>query len=210
MPGVQKPHCSALRSRNAGLQIGDLAAVGQPFDRLDRRFVCLHRQHQAGPNDLPVDAHGAGTANPMLAADMGAGQFQMLAQKIREIESRQNLRIDALAIDLERDGARGPSHDPSRREVGPESSADTQRASKTLARCRRMAGDACWSSCGSSSSPSAPEASDNSVGVIGGVDKLPRGSGQHRPLADGKESKPEIGELIMVRVIACAASPTMA
>ena len=50
-----------------GLQIGDLAAVGQPFDRLDRCVVRLHRQHQAGTNDLAVHAHGAGAANPMLA-----------------------------------------------------------------------------------------------------------------------------------------------
>ena len=68
-----------------GLQIGDLAAVGQSFDGLNRGVVRLHRQHQAGTNDLSVHAHGAGTANPMLATDMRSGQLQMLSQEIRQI-----------------------------------------------------------------------------------------------------------------------------
>jgi hypothetical protein len=37
----------------------------------------------------------------MLAADMRPRQLQLLAQEIREIEPRQNLRIDALAVDIE-------------------------------------------------------------------------------------------------------------
>src|SRR5207342_2144175 len=139
----------------------------------DRRILRLHRQHQAGPNNLPVDAHGAGTANPVLAADVGAGQLQMLAQKIREIESRQNLRIDGLAINHERDvQVVGHLTSPTARSC-PESNADTQRASKTFARCRRMAGDACWSSVGSSSSPSAPDALDNRAGVTGASTSIP-------------------------------------
>ena len=72
----------------------------------------LHRQHQAGANDIAVDAHRAGAADAVLAADMGPGQLQMLAQEVRQIEPRQNMRIDALAIDVERDGHR-------RRHAGP-------------------------------------------------------------------------------------------
>ena len=36
----------------------------------------------------------------MLTAHMRAGELEMLAQKIREIEPRRHLRLDALAIDL--------------------------------------------------------------------------------------------------------------
>ena len=51
MPGVQKPHCSALRRSNAVLQVGDLAGVGDAFDGLDARAVALHREHQAAAHD---------------------------------------------------------------------------------------------------------------------------------------------------------------
>src|SRR5258708_22400875 len=66
-----------------GLEVGDLAAVGQSFNGYDRCAVCLHRQHQAGTNDLAVHAHRACAANPMLAADMRSSQLQMLAQEVR-------------------------------------------------------------------------------------------------------------------------------
>jgi hypothetical protein len=32
---------------------------------------------------------------------MGAGQLQVLAQKIRQIEPWQDMRLDALAVDLQ-------------------------------------------------------------------------------------------------------------
>jgi hypothetical protein len=32
---------------------------------------------------------------------MGAGQLQMLTQKIRQIQSRQDMRLDALAVDIQ-------------------------------------------------------------------------------------------------------------
>ena len=55
------------------LQIGDLAAVGQPFDRFDRTALHLYRQNQTGAHDLAVDAYGARAANPVLTTDMRAG-----------------------------------------------------------------------------------------------------------------------------------------
>ena len=124
------------------LQIGDLTAVGQSFDRLNRCVMRLYRQHQAGAHDFAVDAHGAGAANPVLAPDMRAGQFQMLPQEVRQIQPRQHMRIDALAIDFERNGTGVTPVAPAPRS-GRESSVDTQRASSTFARCRRMAGVAC-------------------------------------------------------------------
>ena len=125
------------------LQIGDLAAVGQSLDGLDGGAVRLHRQHQAGAHDLAIDAHRAGAANPMLAADMRSRQLQMLAQEIRQIKPRQNLRLDALAIDLKRDGHMDRQADPPALRSGRPSSADTHRASSTFARCRRIATEAC-------------------------------------------------------------------
>ena len=133
--------CIAIAKR--GLQIGDLAAVGQSLDGLDRCAVRLHRQHQAGTNDLAVHAHGAGAADPVLATDMGSGQLQLLTQEIRQIEPRQNMRIDALAVDLERDRhGSGHARPPALRSGRPRSAA-TQRISSTFARCRRIEADAC-------------------------------------------------------------------
>ena len=68
------------------LQIGDLAAVGQPFDRFHCTTIRLHGQRQAGAHDLAIEAHGAGAADAMLATDMGAGETEVVAQEVGEIE----------------------------------------------------------------------------------------------------------------------------
>ena len=68
--------------------VDDLAAVG------------LHREHQAGAHRRAVDDHGAGAAHAVLAADMGAGQPQIVAQAIRQRQPRLDLDLDLLAVDL--------------------------------------------------------------------------------------------------------------
>ena len=129
-----EPALQGVAIAERGLQISDLAAVGQSLDGLDRRAVGLHRQHQAGTNDLAVHAHGACTADPVLATDMRSGQLQLLAQKIRQIEPRQNLRGDALTVHLERD-CHGIRHArPPASRSGRPRSADAQRTSSTFAR----------------------------------------------------------------------------
>src|SRR6202171_6862980 len=125
-----------------GLQIGDLTAVGQSLDGLDRCAVCLHRQHQAGTNDLAVDAHRTRAADPMLATDMRPCQLQMLPQEVRPIETRLNMRPDASTIDVERDlHVRRHTGPPALRSGRPRS-ADVHRTSSTFARCRRMEAEA--------------------------------------------------------------------
>ena len=76
-----------------GLQIVDRAAIGQPFDGLDRSPVGLHGERQTAPHDLAVDANRAGAANAMLAADMRAGQSELVAQKIRQMRAWLDLRF---------------------------------------------------------------------------------------------------------------------
>src|SRR6185437_7571946 len=117
----------------------------------------LHRQHQAGADDVAIDAQRAGAADAVLAADMRTRQLQLVAQEIGEIGPRQHQGVDRLTIYLARDGhIRGHAKTPA-------SSAETPRTSSTFARCRRIAAEACWSSCGSSSSANAAPASDNSA-----------------------------------------------
>src|SRR5258705_12982675 len=105
--------------------------------------MCLHRQHQAGTNDLAVDAHRASAANPMLTPDMRSGQLQMLAQEVRQVETRQNIRIDGFTVDFERDWQGGRHTGPPAMRSGGPISAEAQRANSIFARCRRMAADAC-------------------------------------------------------------------
>ncbi len=85
-----------------GLQVGDFAGIGQAFDGFDLGAVALHRQHQAAAHDLAVDANGAGAADAVLAADMAAGQRQILAQKIDQGLARLDAFNNLFAVDGER------------------------------------------------------------------------------------------------------------
>src|SRR5437764_8323422 len=131
----------------------------------------LHCQHQTGANDLIVHAHGTGAAYPMFTADMRSGQMQMLTQEVREVQSRQNKRIDALPVDVERNGHRRRHATLAPRSARPRS-VETHRTSSTLAKCRRIEAVACWSSWGFSSSPSAADTSAISAGAIAALISL--------------------------------------
>ena len=85
------------------LQRRQVVVVRQALDRDDLGAFGLHREHQAGAHRLAVDQHGAGAADAVLAADMGAGQPQMMAQAIGERQARLDLDLDRLAVDFEFD-----------------------------------------------------------------------------------------------------------
>ena len=76
MPGVQKPHCSALRAMNASCRSAISSVSDTPSMVSTLRAVALHREHQAAAHDRAVDPHRAGAADAVLAADMAAGQRQ--------------------------------------------------------------------------------------------------------------------------------------
>jgi len=61
----------------------------------------LHREQQARAHGCAVDQHGAGAAHAVLAADMGAGEPQMMAQAIGQRQSRLDFDLDRLAVDFE-------------------------------------------------------------------------------------------------------------
>jgi hypothetical protein len=65
--------------------------------------VGLHRQHQARANDFAIQAYRACAANAVLATNMGSGEVQVLTQKVRKIEPRQDVRINSPAVDMKRD-----------------------------------------------------------------------------------------------------------
>jgi hypothetical protein len=83
------------------LQRRQIVIVGQAFDRDDLRTFRLHGEDQAGAHRGTIHQHGAGAANAMLAADVGAGQPQLVAQAIDQRHARLDLDADLLAVDLE-------------------------------------------------------------------------------------------------------------
>jgi len=57
-----------------------------------------HRQRGAGLHGLAVEMHDAGAALRGVAADVGTGQPQMLAEKLHQKGARIDIRGDGFAI----------------------------------------------------------------------------------------------------------------
>lgn len=54
----------------------------QALDRRDGAPVTLHRERQTGEDALAIDQDGAGPASALVAALLGAGQAQVIAEKV--------------------------------------------------------------------------------------------------------------------------------
>ena len=59
------------------------------------------REHQAGAHRDAVEQHGAGAADAVLAAGMGAGEIELVAQAIEQRGARLDLDRVHLAVDVE-------------------------------------------------------------------------------------------------------------
>ena len=53
--------------------------------------VGLHREHQAGAHRLAVEEDRAGAADAVLAADVRAGQAELVAQEVAQQQARLDL-----------------------------------------------------------------------------------------------------------------------
>src|SRR5260370_16910788 len=60
----------------------------KPLDRGHLVTFGLHREHQARPHRRSVEENGAAAAHAMLAAHMGAGESEIVAQMIGEQAAR--------------------------------------------------------------------------------------------------------------------------
>ena len=78
-------------------------ALRQTFDGGDARAVGLSRQHGAGFDGLSVEMHGAAAALAGVAAEVRAGQAELLAQQVDEQGPVFALNGLGLAIDGEFD-----------------------------------------------------------------------------------------------------------
>ncbi len=83
---------------------GRQTAIGEPFHRAHRPPCDARRRHQAGAHRLAVEQHRAGAAVAGVAAHLGPGQPERLAQHRRQPLGRRPLIADRPAIDLELEG----------------------------------------------------------------------------------------------------------
>ena len=82
---MQKPHWRPWHSRNAcWTGPSEPSGVGEPLDGGDLLAVDGDREHQAGAHRPAVEQHRAGAAHAVLAADVGAGQPEVVAERVGE------------------------------------------------------------------------------------------------------------------------------
>ena len=124
---MQKPHCRRVRLAERRLQRVQLGAVrgGQALDRRDRGAVGLHGEHQARAHRLAVHQHGAGAADAVLAADVRAGEAELVAQEVAEQQARLDLGGVGRAVDGHAD-AETIRHGATRPECGSRVKADSR------------------------------------------------------------------------------------
>ena len=81
------------------LNRAQLTVLGQVFDRRDYPTVRLHREVKTGFYDFTVEQHGARAAFADHAAHVRAGEAYVLAEKMREQDTRFNVFFVEPAVD---------------------------------------------------------------------------------------------------------------
>ena len=79
---------------------------GEQFHGAHVAAFGLHGERQAGALRHAVDQHGAGAAHAVLAADMGAGGAERMAQEVGEQHARLGFGGELSAIERQRDAQR--------------------------------------------------------------------------------------------------------
>ena len=92
-----------------GLHRVELVTVREPLDGLDLGAVGLDGEHRARLDRPAVHVDGAGAALAGVAADVRAGEVEVLAERLDEQPSRLDVELSRGPIDDERDMfAHGP------------------------------------------------------------------------------------------------------
>src|SRR4051812_23982272 len=74
-------------------------AVGERLDGAHVVSVDLDGEHQAGAHGLAVELHGARPADAVLAAHVGSGEAQVVAQEVRQQRPRLDVALHRRAVD---------------------------------------------------------------------------------------------------------------
>jgi len=80
--------------------------VGRGRDALDGENIVavrLHREHQAGTRRAIIEEYGACPANAVLAAEMGAGEAELVADEISQRHADLDFFLVPLAVHGQRD-----------------------------------------------------------------------------------------------------------
>ena len=86
------------------LQLVELAVGrGEQLDRADLAALRLHGEREARTHRRAVDHHRAAAADAVLAADMGAGRTERLAQEIAQQHARLGLGRHGAAVERQPD-----------------------------------------------------------------------------------------------------------
>src|SRR5688572_3405887 len=85
------------------LQLCQLLAVRQALDGFHPAAIRLDREHQAAAHNFAVDAQRARAADAVLAADVRAGQPELIAQEIDQVLARLDAARHLGAVYGERD-----------------------------------------------------------------------------------------------------------
>src|SRR5438270_462951 len=106
-PGCVAVNPSRSPSVNRACGWGDRTtrsvSAGQSLDGRDLAAVRLAHRHEAGAHLVAVEAHRAGAAVAGIAADLRAGQAQVLAQHVHEPPTWVGVEHVPDAVDRERD-----------------------------------------------------------------------------------------------------------
>ena len=85
------------------LQPAEAAGWGQPFNGRDLVTPGLRGEEKAGTNRQAVEEHRAGATDPVLAAEVGAGEGEAVAKKVGEGPGRWCQHFHLLPIDTKGD-----------------------------------------------------------------------------------------------------------
>ena len=72
-----------------------------PLDRRDLGAIGLDREHRARLDGVAVEVDGAGAAVRRVAADVGAGQPEVVAQSVDEQQAGLDLEVVLDAVDVQ-------------------------------------------------------------------------------------------------------------
>ncbi len=80
----------------------EVAGFAQAFHGGDLRALRINGQHRTGVDGFVVHEHGACAAGAAIADALGAGKLKLVAQSVQQGDARFKLRIQLLAIHIER------------------------------------------------------------------------------------------------------------
>src|SRR5713101_102312 len=102
LTGGAIPALQSIMAHKCGLHWVEIAIFFQTLDGRDLVARMHHGERQAAVDALSIDDHGAGAALSLVAALLGTGQPEMLAQRIEQRYARIEIESMAPSIDSQR------------------------------------------------------------------------------------------------------------